>query len=81
MGDGVLVYFGYPQAHEDDAERAVRAGLALVRARDLAGPDDAKHPSGSSRSHSTKGLSVLAEIQSARFVILVHPQADDLIDN
>ena len=31
MGDGVLVYFGYPQAHEDDAERAVRAGLELVR--------------------------------------------------
>jgi class 3 adenylate cyclase len=30
MGDGVLVYFGYPQAHEDDAERAVRAGLAVV---------------------------------------------------
>src|ERR1700730_709150 len=30
MGDGVLVYFGYPHAHEDDAERAVRAGLALV---------------------------------------------------
>src|SRR5271168_4992260 len=28
MGDGVLIYFGYPQAHEDDAERAVRAGLA-----------------------------------------------------
>src|SRR5438132_10386821 len=32
MGDGVLVYFGYPQAHEDDAERAVRAGLELVHA-------------------------------------------------
>jgi class 3 adenylate cyclase len=32
MGDGVLVYFGYPQAREDDAERAVRAGLALVEA-------------------------------------------------
>ena len=32
MGDGVLVYFGYPQAHEDDAERAVRAGLELTRA-------------------------------------------------
>jgi class 3 adenylate cyclase/predicted ATPase len=30
MGDGVLVYFGYPRAHEDDAERAVRAGLKLV---------------------------------------------------
>jgi class 3 adenylate cyclase len=29
MGDGVLAYFGYPQAHEDDAERAVRAGLEL----------------------------------------------------
>jgi class 3 adenylate cyclase len=32
MGDGVLVYFGYPQAHEDDAERAVRAGLELIAA-------------------------------------------------
>jgi class 3 adenylate cyclase len=32
MGDGVLIYFGYPQAHEDDAERAVRAGLELVGA-------------------------------------------------
>ena len=28
MGDGVLIYFGYPEAHEDDAERAARAGLA-----------------------------------------------------
>ena len=32
MGDGVLCYFGYPQAHEHDAERAVRAGLAIVEA-------------------------------------------------
>ena len=32
MGDGVLVYFGYPQAHEDDAERTVRAGLGAVEA-------------------------------------------------
>ena len=31
MGDGVLVYFGYPQAHEDDAERAVRAGTGADR--------------------------------------------------
>ena len=30
MGDGVLIYFGYPQAHEDDAERAIMAGLAVV---------------------------------------------------
>jgi class 3 adenylate cyclase len=32
MGDGVLAYFGYPEAHEDDAERAVRAGLAVIDA-------------------------------------------------
>jgi class 3 adenylate cyclase/predicted ATPase len=32
LGDGVLVYFGYPQAHEDDVERAVRAGLELIAA-------------------------------------------------
>jgi class 3 adenylate cyclase len=30
MGDGMLVYFGYPQAHEDDAERAVRSGLGIL---------------------------------------------------
>jgi class 3 adenylate cyclase len=30
MGDGVLIYFGYPRAHEDDAERAVRAGLGVI---------------------------------------------------
>ncbi len=32
MGDGLLIYFGYPQAHEDDAERAVRTGLGIVEA-------------------------------------------------
>lgn len=32
MGDGALVYFGYPQAHEDDAEQAVRAALSLIEA-------------------------------------------------
>jgi class 3 adenylate cyclase len=32
MGDGVLIYFAYPRAHEDDAERAVRGGLALIEA-------------------------------------------------
>jgi class 3 adenylate cyclase/tetratricopeptide (TPR) repeat protein len=32
MGDGVLIYFGYPEAHEDDAERAARAGLAVIDA-------------------------------------------------
>src|SRR5262252_1620433 len=34
MGDGVLAYFGYPRAHEDDAERAIRAGLGVVDAVD-----------------------------------------------
>ena len=38
MGDGVLIYFGYPRAHEDDAERAVRAGLGLI---DSVGRQDA----------------------------------------
>ena len=50
MGDGVLIYFGYPQAHEDDAERAVRAGLELVaavRSQDPRGPADAcRHRNG-----------------------------------
>ena len=40
MGDGVLVYFGYPRAHEDDAERAVRAGLARDRRGRLASTSD-----------------------------------------
>jgi class 3 adenylate cyclase len=31
MGDGLLIYFGYPKAHEDDAERAVRAGLQIIQ--------------------------------------------------
>src|SRR5215813_3871694 len=30
LGDGLLVYFGYPQAHEDDAQRAIRAGLGML---------------------------------------------------
>ena len=37
MGDGVLIYFGYPQAHEDDAERAVMAGIELQRELDRFG--------------------------------------------
>jgi class 3 adenylate cyclase len=40
MGDGVLIYFGYPEAHEDDAERAVRAGLVVIDAvSQLAAPE------------------------------------------
>jgi class 3 adenylate cyclase/predicted ATPase len=40
MGDGVLVYFGYPQAHEDDAERAVRSGLMLTEGIKQLDPDE-----------------------------------------
>ncbi len=40
MGDGVLCYFGWPRAHEDDAERAVRAGLAVMQSMaGMKGPD------------------------------------------
>ena len=44
MGDGILVYFGYPHAHEDDAEQAVRAGLELVAGCRCA--KDARSPAG-----------------------------------
>ena len=39
MGDGVLAYFGYPQAHEDDAERAIHAGLGVVESIAALGPE------------------------------------------
>ncbi len=39
LGDGLMTYFGWPQAHEDDAERAIRAGLAIVAAvKNVASP-------------------------------------------
>ena len=44
MGDGVLAYFGYPQAHEDDAERAVLAGRDGIQAVDSMGGDDEGAP-------------------------------------
>jgi class 3 adenylate cyclase len=50
MGDGVLVYFGYPQAHEDDAERAVRAGLELIADR-AALRDGSHHQSAGAARH------------------------------
>ena len=42
MGDGVLIYFGYPQAHEDDPERAIRAGLQLIQTISRIGSPPAK---------------------------------------
>jgi TOMM system kinase/cyclase fusion protein len=43
LGDGLLVYFGYPQAHEDDAQRAVRAGLGILEAMDMLNTRLAQH--------------------------------------
>ena len=53
MGDGVLAYFGYPRAHEDDAERAVSAGLALAAA--VAGVGRRTWPTGPHRHRHRSG--------------------------
>ena len=47
LGDGLLVYFGYPQVHEDDAQRAVHAGLGLVEALDTKPRHDLRYRSAS----------------------------------
>jgi len=60
MGDGVLAYFGYPQAHEDDAERAVRAGLILVGAG--ARPDAGSGTALQMRVGIATGLVVVGDI-------------------
>ncbi|HME21712.1 MAG TPA: AAA family ATPase [Acetobacteraceae bacterium] len=59
MGDGVLVYFGYPRAHEDDAERAVRAGLGLI---DAVGRLDVKSVKLHSRVGIATGLVVVGDL-------------------
>jgi class 3 adenylate cyclase len=59
MGDGVLVYFGYPQAHEDDAERAVRAGLACI---DAVGRLDVKSAKLQARVGIATGLVVVGDL-------------------
>ena len=43
MGDGLLIYFGYPQAHEDDPQRAIRAGLAIIAAVEGLSKDFPQH--------------------------------------
>src|ERR1700758_4240798 len=59
MGDGVLVYFGYPRAHEDDAERAVRAGLGLI---DAVGRLDVKTVELQARAGIATGLVVVGDL-------------------
>jgi class 3 adenylate cyclase len=62
MGDGVLIYFGYPQAHEDDAEQAIRAGLAIVEA--VAGLNTTAGPLGTLRTRIgiASGLVVVGDL-------------------
>ena len=59
MGDGVLVYFGYPQAHEDDAERAVRAGLGAI---DVVSRLDTKSAKLQTRVGIATGLVVVGDL-------------------
>jgi class 3 adenylate cyclase/predicted ATPase len=59
MGDGVLVYFGYPQAHEDDAERAVRTGLGII---DAVGRLDVKSAKLQARVGIATGLVVVGDL-------------------
>jgi class 3 adenylate cyclase len=59
MGDGVLIYFGYPQAHEDDAERAVRAGLGAI---DAVGRLDVKSVKLRARVGIATGLVVVGDL-------------------
>ncbi len=59
MGDGVLVYFGYPRAHEDDAERAVRAGLGVI---DAVGRLDVKSVKLQARVGIATGLVVVGDL-------------------
>src|SRR5215472_8752681 len=62
MGDGVLVYFGYPRAHEDDAERAVRAGLSAI---DAVGRLDVKSTKLQARVGIATGLVVVGDLIGA----------------
>ena len=62
MGDGVLVYFGYPRAHEDDAERAVRAGLGTI---DAVGRLDIKSTKLQARVGIATGLAVVGDLIGA----------------
>ena len=59
MGDGVLAYFGYPRAHEDDAERAVRAGLGVI---DAVGRLDVKSVKLGTRVGIATGLVVVGDL-------------------
>ena len=67
MGDGVLAYFGYPQAHEHDAEHAVRAGLALVEAA----PQLTTAPTGQARGLKAHGVPLQVRVGIATGLVVV----------
>ena len=72
MGDGVLVYFGYPQAHEDDAERAVRAGLEpSLPGSSAAGGTLTRSPRRSPCSHIQRPNARRASLSLPTVVIIV----------
>src|ERR1700746_1885006 len=62
MGDGILAYFGYPQAHEEDAERAVRTGLELIEA--AAKLDDGAGTALAMRVAIAAGLVVVGDLRN-----------------
>jgi class 3 adenylate cyclase len=73
MGDGVLVYFGYPRADEHDAERAVRGGLALVEG--VAGLDTAAGEALQVRVGIASGLVVVGDLIGAgEFLVRLRPK-------
>ncbi len=67
MGDGVLAYFGYPQAHEHDAEHAVQAGLALVEAA----PQLTTAPTGQARGLKAHGVPLRVRVGIATGLVVV----------
>ena len=67
MGDGVLAYFGYPLAHEHDAEHAVRAGLALVEAA----PKLTTAPTGQARGLKAHGVPLQVRVGIATGLVVV----------
>ncbi len=63
LGDGILVYFGYPIAHEDDAQRAVRAGLEMIEALQSAEGSNPRLPSNAAERQMKVGRSFKAGLQ------------------
>jgi class 3 adenylate cyclase/predicted ATPase len=66
VGDGILVYFGYPKAHEDDAERAVRAGLEIAQTISTQSKECAGRSAAAVRIGMATGLVVVGDVVGER---------------